>query len=743
MSEISTTIRVNDGFSRAFKAMNSALDTVMNSLKDTQAQLGKPFDMTAFKAARKELARVNTALDDMGREAREAAISMQNNTNAATGFLGKIKGLVAAYAGFEGAKSLMNMADTYASINSRLNLMQDGLTSTAQLEEMIRQSADRTRSSFQDSADMVGKLGVQAKAAFNNSADVVNFVEQLNKHLIISGTNAQAAQGGLLQMTQAMGAGVLRGEELNSIMESMPTVAKTIEKYFNEVLGDNRAIKKIAEDGKISAKIVKDALYWAADDINKQFEGMQVTFGNLWTLFKNQANKALTPVFTKLTALSSAESFKNFAINAGNAVGILGAALSKVLDGVKAVYNFIKSNWSFIAPVIMGIVSALAIYKMWLGYVKVAEMISAGVKLVSCIASYALAAATGKQASATAVATAKQWGLNAALLASPWTWVILAIIAVIAALYLGVAAFNKLTDSSVSATGLIAGAFAWLGALIANIFIGIWNILSGIVQAIVNAWKWCAENINSVFYNIGVWWSNLWIDAKIGFYNFLNDVMSGLASLAKKMGPIADLLDIDLSGFTGSIGNKISSLESSKKQYKGYTAFKAINWESVDYLNLSDAYDKGYNWGEGLADKVSDFFSGDNLTKEIGDALGLDSLSNLANTGTGATDAVTGKDAVNNATNPNLRGSGGYGTALDKIADNTDKLVDNTAKDRELEVMRELGTREAVNRFTTAQIRVMQTNNNNMSKADDADSILARLAKGLRDAMNVAAEGVY
>lgn len=733
MSEISTTIRVNDGFSRAFKAMNSALDTVMRSLSDAQKQLGKPFDMTAFNSARKELARVNTALDSMGREAREAASgqnalnsSMRNSASGANALWGKLKGLAATYASFQGAKSAINAADTYAGITSRLNLMNDGLTSTAQLEEMIRQSADRTRSSFQDSADMVGKLGVQAKAAFNNSSDVVNFVEQLNKHLIISGTNAQAASGGLLQMTQAMGAGVLRGEELNSIMESMPTVAKTIEKYFNEVLGDNRAIKKIAEDGKISAKIVKDALYWAADDINKQFEGMQATFGNLWTLFKNRANKALTPVFKRLTELSNGEKFKSFAIAAGNAVGLVGKAAVKVLDIIKGLYNFIASNWSLVQPVLIGVAAgflAMGGAALWAK----AQIVAHTIAMV--ISKAAMIAATFTTQGLTAAFKA----LAVAMSINPFMLVVYAIIAVIAAFYLAVAAVNHFTGSTISATGIIAGAVMWLAGVIWDVIVFVWNGVLAVLDGILNPCITVCELVYNAFNDGFTGWIG---GVKTALWTFVNWALQLIKPLITVWDKIKGTNYAE--SLQSTVNDKIAAGKTSS--YKTFDRNILSDKFSLEYANPSEMYKKGYKWGEGVGNKVSDFLSADNLTKQISDSLGLDSLKELADTGAGA---VTGKDAINNATNPTLRGDGGYGSALDKIADNTGKLVDASEKDRQLELMRELGEREAVNRFTTAQIRVMQTNNNNIAKGADENTIMARLYQGLRDAVSRTAEGAH
>lgn len=724
MSEISTTIRVNDGFSTALRRMNSALDTVMNSLIDTQKQLGKPFNLTGISEARKEIARANTALDLMADEARNAA-SAQNQLNnasknsggAVAGLASKVKGLVAAYAGWQGMKNALGAADAYANTTSRLELMNDGLTTTAQLEQMIRDSADRTRSSFQTTADAVGKMGIQAASAFNNSQDVVNFVEQLNKHLIVSGTSTAAAEGAMLQLTQAMGAGVLRGEELNSILEGMPTVANAIKKYFAETLGDTRPIKEIAEEGLITSKIVKDALYSAADGINAKFDNMKVTFGSLWVMFKNQANKALVPVFNRLTELSNSVDLKSVVVVAGQVVGTLGKAVIYVMDAISGLFTFIKNNFSLVAPILFGVAGGFAavgvaamLAKAKIALTTVAMVIHKTVAGLAMLATYGFAGAITY--------------LSAVLSVNPIMLVVYGVIALIAAFYMAVAAVNKFCGTSLSATGMIAGAVMWLGSVIYNTFAMCWNAIIEIANYMWNVFADLGNMIYNAFNG--------------GFTGWIGGVKSALWTFVdwayQLIKPLIEVWDkVKGTNYASSLQGKIDKGVNSGKSYEYKELFKKNLADplKLEYMDSNALYQKGYKWGENLADN----FSLENISDKIKKELGLDSINEIAS------QAMTSDALKNNATNPALRGSGNdYGTALDKIADNTDKMAKD---DKELELLRDLGTREAVNRFTTAQVSVMQKNSNNIREGADVDSIIAKLYAGLRDAMSRTAEGAH
>lgn len=365
MSEIRTAVSIVDGMSPSLKAINNAMNVVMSSFEELQRTSGKGIDTASFVAARQEMFRANQAIDAVEKNLREAAAAqdklngeMRESGGLAGGLASKVGGLVAAYTTLEGAMSLARAADDYTNIKSRLDLINDGLQTTEQLQEMVRASANSTRSDYKATADMVGKLGIQAGQAFSSNEEILRFAEQINKHIAIAGTSTAAAEGAMMQMTQAMSNGVLRGEELNSVLDGMPTVAKTIEAHFRK-MGDTRGIKAIAEEGLITADIVKEALFSAAEETDSRFNAMGVTFGSVWNLFKNTADQALTPVYKRLGELSNSKGFQTFAVTAGKAVAVLGSAIVTVFDMMAGLGGFVAENWAVVSPILASVGGAI------------------------------------------------------------------------------------------------------------------------------------------------------------------------------------------------------------------------------------------------------------------------------------------------------------------------------------------------------------------------------------------------
>ena len=410
--------------------------------------------------------------------------------------------------------------------------------------------------------------------------------------------------------------------------------------------------------------------------------------------------------------------------------------LNWIYDTIVAIYNFFKNNWSLIAPIVAGVAAAFITLK--------APLIAVAVWTYICTA------ATKAWAAAQAV-------FNAVMAANPVTWVILIIIALIAVIYLVCAAIRKWSDSTVSATGVIAGAFMWLLALLYNVFyiplvnmfIGIWNVCLGVAQWCVNAWDWCANNMSAIFSNIGIWWDNLWIDAQIGFNNFISSVLSKLASLAEKIAPLAEMLDIDLSGITGAANEysvKNANLKASKRQYKELTSFNPkIDWGIKDYkefASLGDAYDRGYNWGDNLANKVSDFFSMDELKR-----MATSSIDDLGQMGINDRINALGQDGMNDIGKA-LSGGLGSNPALDAIKAKTDDIAQNTSdmaevSDEELSFMKDMAEREAINRYTLRDVMLNIENKNSISKDVDADKVVAMLSKQIYDNAIAGANGAH
>lgn len=253
------------------------------------------------EAAAKKLAAQET---EAARKAQEKLNQeMSQGRNEANSLAGAIKGVVGAYMGIQGVKALLNISDELTSTNARLKMMNDGLQTTEELNNMIFQSAQRSRGAYQDTADMVAKLGTLAGDAFNNnSAEIVAFVEQINKQMALSGTSTVGRQAAMLQLTQAMSAGVLRGEELNSILEQTPLIAQTIAEYLGVSTGEMR---NLASEGVITAEIVKNAMFSAADETNAKFEQMPYTWGQVFTSFKNTTLQTFEPILNGVGALAT------------------------------------------------------------------------------------------------------------------------------------------------------------------------------------------------------------------------------------------------------------------------------------------------------------------------------------------------------------------------------------------------------------------------------------------------------
>lgn len=229
-------------------------------------------------------------VDEQGRFNRE----IEEGTNEANSLMQTIKGAVAAYATIQTLSTALNLSDQLTSTTARLNLMNDGLQTTQDLQNMIYLSAERARGSYQATADAVSKLGLMAGDAFGSSEEIIAFMEQVNKQFTIAGTEAAGIDAAMLQLTQAMGSGVLRGEEYNSILEQAPNIIQAIADYMEVPKGQ---LKDMAAEGQITADIVKAAMFAAADDTNAKFESMPKTFSQIWTSFQNTALMAFQPFF--------------------------------------------------------------------------------------------------------------------------------------------------------------------------------------------------------------------------------------------------------------------------------------------------------------------------------------------------------------------------------------------------------------------------------------------------------------
>lgn len=282
--------------------------------------------------------------------------SMRSGSSAADGLTRKIMGLAAAYLSLQSAKKLIDLSGAWTQTTARLDRMNDGRQTTPEVQDMIFSAAQRSRGDYQDTADMAAKLGTLAPDAFGSTAEVVAFAEQINKQFALAGTSAQGAQAAMLQLTQAMSSGVLRGEELNSVLEQAPTIAQSIAKYMGVTIGEMR---ELASEGKITANVVKAAVFSAAKETNAAFEAVPLTFSQAMTMVKNEGLNALRPVLEELNAFLNSDIGRDALNGFISAIRMGGELLLWLVEKAEDAATYIHDNWDTVSDAL--IVGAAAV----------------------------------------------------------------------------------------------------------------------------------------------------------------------------------------------------------------------------------------------------------------------------------------------------------------------------------------------------------------------------------------------
>lgn len=641
-------------------------------------------------------------VDEQGRFNQEISAGTQQ----ANELTNTIKRAVAAYVSIQTVGKALNISDELVQTTSRLNMMNDGVQTTAELVNMVYAAAQDARGSFSQMADVVARFGNNAKDAFSSSEEVVAFADLIQKQMTIAGASTQEAANAELQLSQALGSGVLRGDELNSIFEQAPNLIQNIADYLDVPIGK---IREMAADGELSADVVKAAIFSAADDINSKFNEMPMTWGQMWQSMQNTALIAFQPVLQRLNDLANSEAFQTFIQGAIEAMATLANILLNVFDLAVSIGTFIGDNWSIIAPIVYGIVAALT------AYIAISAIVAA-INGVMAIAEGVKAAAQMMATGATFAETAAQQGLNAALMACPLTWIIMLILALIVVIFAVCNAIAKMTGIANSGFGVITGGvnvviqfFKNLGLTVANIALGIGNAIAALASNMMTAFHNAICNVQS------------W------FYNLLSTACSVIENIAAALNKLP-FVSFDYSGISSAADDyaaKASEAAGNKEDYtsisdafnEGFTTFDAFQdgW-------ASDAFNAGAAWGDGVADKVSNF--------SLSDVFGQTDIPNVGDYTSGFNDAIA---------------NSGIGDGVGSIDDNTGKIKDSLdVTEEDLKYLRDIAEQEAINRFTTAEINVdMSGMQNTVNSGDDIDGFMTKLTDSVNEAVDNMTEGVH
>lgn len=676
MATIRSQMVLNDQVTGVLKNITRALDITLHSFEQMQDASANAVDVRLLNQARAGLGEVNLAVREMEENYRRAAqqeqqvtrnirqstqaeqqlnASIRGGNDALDDMVGKAKNLAATIGASVGLKKLIELSDQMTSTTARLNFIVDDGGSVEALEAKIMASAQRSRAAYLDTASAIASMGANAGAAFTSNDELIAFMEQVNKQFVIGGASAQGQAAAMLQLTQAMAAGALRGEELNSILENAPGIARAIEQYMGIAEG---SIKSYAEKGAVSATVVKNALLSIADETNAKFNGMAMTWGQVWTQMGNIALKVTQPLLTAI--------------------------------------NWLANNLSVIGPILLGLGTAFLVFQVAAHWTQIAAVATAAYHAVVNLLSIGFGVLTGN----TAAASAAVFTFNSALLASPITWIIMLIAVVIGLLYGVVAIINKVTGSSISATGLICGAIAVAGAFIGNTVIGLLNALIQYIWAIFVApflgiVEWILNVCNGGFNSFG--------DAVA---NLIGQIIGWFLNLGKVVTTIIDA--IFGTNWTAGLESLQSSVTAWGKNENAITLDK--NAPTIDYrFEYGDAWAAGNDFGKGIDAKIGGMFN----TGGLGDSSGFD-LGDIA--------AYTGE-----------------------TADNTGKTADALAvTEEQLEYLRDIAERDAINRFTTAEVKIDMTGmTNRIDGSADLDGVISQLTEGFTGALVTAAEGVH
>lgn len=673
MPTLNAMFRLMDGYSSQINKMINRTDAAMNKM------------LGASKAADK----TNDSFHKMGKGASGAAPQvkglgdgMDAVSKKATRANGSLKTLIGTVASLAAVKKGMDIVDSYTNTNARLGMITSSPVEQAALQNDIFASANRSRGSYAETANAVAKMRMLAGDSFGSNQEAIGFTELLNKSLKVSGAGQAEQSAAFLQLTQAMAAGKLQGDEFRSVMENAPMVADAIAKYMGKSKGE---LKELSSQGLITSDIIKNAMFSSADDINGKFNSMPMTFADVWNKIKNTGMQAFGGVFEKANAMLNSDMGQTAVENLTGLVFMAAGAFSTLLDAI----GWVGDRLDIFGPIILGIAGAWLVYNAtagigWLTTMK--NVAAMGLKATADWAEYA----------AIFMLIWAQEGFNAALAACPITWIVMAVILLVAAFYAGVAAVNHFTGATLSGTGIIGAALGGLAASTTNSFILIYNIIAEVVNFFANAWQHPV------------------VATKILFYDLAITVIGYMAEMARSVEAIINRIPGVEVQISAGLDNFKAGIEKAATSAKN-----ASDWNEVvkkkDFVNGADFANKGYEVGSNLADKASNLFSGFNPSLDGAGGSGID-FSSFATAGSPATVKGTGKGGA--------------------VKVETEK--------EDIEWMRKLAERDYVARIAqnTLAPNIRVEFSGPITKEADTDGLVGHVVDRLKEVIATAPEGV-
>lgn len=516
--------------------------------------------------------------------------------------------------------------------------------------------------------------------------------------------------------------GVLRAIELSSeIIDWIVDFTYTAEMYTS-------TIAQAFSDGltemfaKQEMKEQLDQTILAVQELNNELQSMEVlpqvgneiaqlqqgiqhasvmpqTFSEVWKLFEKQMCTSFQPIINMLNSIAYSDAFvvalgqiALFVSKVTSGLSIILWLGLQVFEALSTVVGYLAEKWALIAPLIYAVVGALGVYYGGLLLLKAQEMICTMIKGMMAIAQYAYAFAMQKTATAAAQAAAEQAKLNTTILASPIAWILVLIIAGIALLNLVIAHINEIAKTSISTTGVIMGAFAVLVAFIMNVFlIPVQNMFAAFANFLGNF-------MNNPIAAIKI----LFLDMCLTVVGYIQNLARAIETLVNKIPGI----NIDITGGLDRFYSQLEQAQQAVKDESGWVEYV----KKMDFIDYGTAYDTGYSFGKDL-------------------------MANFDSSSLFGTNDIPFTDMLNIEK---------IGNGIEGIEGNTGTMAEAMGvSGEELKYLRDIAEQDAINRFTTAEIHLEQTNHNTIKNGMDLDGVVSRLDDMLGEATEIMTEGVH
>lgn len=532
MPTLSAMFRLMDGYSTTINKFIGKVDAAS----------------TKTLGASKNTDKLNDSMDRTGRVAGAASSGIAK-------FVGTIASLAAV-------KKIVDLTDSYTNTNARLAMITGSLEEQKALQDDIFAAANRARGQYDDMANAVAKMKMLAGDAFGSNEEALGFTELLQKSLKVSGAGTSEQQSAFLQLTQAMSAGKLQGDEFRSVMENAPMVANAIAEYMGKSKGE---LKEMSSQGLITADIIKGAMFEAADDINGKFAQMPMTFADVWQKIKNAGMEAFGGVFEKANAMLNSEMGQSVIQNLIGVVHMAAGAFSAVLDGI----GWVSENLDWLGPIIFSVASAFLAYQL-----------------------------------ATGLAAAAQWVLNSAMLASP-------IFLFVAAIALAVALTYKFASYIATTTGVASSGFGVIAGSVNVVIQFFWNLLLTVANVAIGI----SNAIAALGSNMQIAFGNSISGVKAWFYDLLSTAVSVIAGIAAELNKLP-FVEFDYSGLISAADKyaaKSASAAAEKQEYVSIGDAFENGMNTYDAFQdgwVKNAFDSGASWGDSAMDKISGMLGG-------------------------------------------------------------------------------------------------------------------------------------